>query len=105
VPADVKCPLLLQVVIGLIVGVVVAAFASIGGDAFITGNNVAAAPAATFLWATTFPLGFYAPALLPLLVAYLVATVETMGDITATAEASELDVVVCYPAAHEPFEA
>ena len=52
------------------------------------------APPATFLWVETFPLGFYAPVLLPLLIAYLVSTVESIGDISATVEASELDVVV-----------
>jgi xanthine/uracil permease len=84
----------LQVIIGLLVGILVAVFAGIGSDAYITGEKVEAAPVATFIWVETFPLGFYAPALLPLLIAYLVSTVESIGDITATAEASELDVVV-----------
>jgi NCS2 family nucleobase:cation symporter-2 len=42
------------------------------------------------LWVESFPLGFYGPAVLPLLVAFLVTTVESIGDIGATFEASEL---------------
>jgi hypothetical protein len=33
------------------------------------------------VWVQTFPLGFYGPAVVPLVVAYLVTTVETVGDI------------------------
>jgi uric acid-xanthine permease len=40
----------------------------------------------------TFPLGFYGPAVIPLLIAYLVTTVETVGDLTAVFEVSDLDV-------------
>jgi NCS2 family nucleobase:cation symporter-2 len=39
----------------------------------------------------TFPLGFYGPAVVPLVIAYLVTTVETVGDISASFEASQLD--------------
>ena len=45
----------------------------------------------TFLWVETFPIGFYGPAVIPLLIAYLVTTVETVGDLTAVYEVSELD--------------
>lgn len=44
----------------------------------------------TFLWTTTFPLGFYGPAVIPLLIGYIVTTTETVGDITATFEVSQL---------------
>ena len=60
----------------------------------MNGDNIKAAPAATFLWVHTFPLGFYVPALLPFLLGFIVTSVEAIGDVTATAEASRLDVTV-----------
>lgn len=56
----------------------------------MTGANIQNAPAITFLWVESFPIGFYAPAVLPLLVAFIVTTVESIGDIGATYEASQL---------------
>jgi len=44
----------------------------------------------TFLWAHTFPISFYAPAFLPVLICYLITTVESVGDVTASCEASRL---------------
>jgi len=35
---------------------------------FVTSDNIATADAITFLWTETFPLGFYAPAVVPPLV-------------------------------------
>ena len=89
----------MQVIVGLLVGVIVAAIAGASGDAYITGDKVSAAPGITFLWVETFPLGFYAPAVLPLLIGFVVTTVESIGDITATVEASNLDVTVRAPVA------
>ncbi len=40
----------------------------------------------------TFPIGIYTPALIPMIVAFMVTVTETIGDIGATYEASELDV-------------
>ena len=85
----------MQVVIGIVAGVVIAALAGINnGPKYLTGDNITAAPVITFLWVHTFPLGFYAPALLPFLLGFVVTVVENIGDVTATAEASNLDVTV-----------
>jgi uracil-xanthine permease len=59
---------------------------------FVLGDNIANADPIAFLWTTTFPLGFYAPAVAPLLIAYLVTTVETVGDINAVYEVSGLEL-------------
>lgn len=58
---------------------------------YVTSANIVSADAITFLWTKTFPLGFYGPAVIPLLIAYLVTTVETVGDINAVYDASALD--------------
>ena len=76
-------------------GVLIAAFAGINGPSYLTGDKITSAKPITFLWVETFPLGFYAPSLLPLLIAFVVSTVESIGDITATAEASQLSIEVC----------
>lgn len=44
------------------------------------------APGITFIWTRTFKLGIYGPMVLPSLIAYVITTVETIGDITATEE-------------------
>lgn len=38
-------------------------------------------------------VGFHAPALIPLLVVFCITSIETVGDVTATEEASRLAVV------------
>ncbi|EOD38153.1 hypothetical protein EMIHUDRAFT_449017 [Emiliania huxleyi CCMP1516] len=43
-----------------------------------------------FFWVRRFPLGFNASYLLPLILAFFVSTAETVGDIGATLDASEL---------------
>jgi NCS2 family nucleobase:cation symporter-2 len=60
------------------------------GTRYITGKKIASADWITFMWSQTFPLSFYAPAVLPLLVASIVAATECIGDVTATTEASGL---------------
>lgn len=55
------------------------------------GSKIEEAKAITFFWVERFPLGFYGPAVFPLIIAYLVTTVETVGDISAVFEVSELD--------------
>lgn len=72
------------------VGYIIAAASKVDGNSYVTSSKISAAPAATFLWVETFPIGFYGPSLLPLLIAFVVTTVESIGDITATAEASRL---------------
>ena len=86
-------------IIGLLVGVIIAGLAGISGDNYITGDKISNAPVATFLWVETFPLTFYAPALPPLLIAFIVTLVESLGDVTATMEASRESLEVsCAPA-------
>jgi NCS2 family nucleobase:cation symporter-2 len=58
---------------------------------YVSADLIESADPVQFLWTKTFKLGFYAPAVIPLLIAYLVTTVETIGDISATFEASELE--------------
>jgi uric acid-xanthine permease len=82
-----------NVVLALLFGYFVAGVSSHdGNDYIVTGENgaIARADAITFLWVETFPIGFYGPAVIPMLIAYLVTTVETIGDLTAVYEVSEL---------------
>ena len=76
-----------NVVLALLFGYFVAGVSQYDDDGvslkYVTSTNIATADAITFLWTETFPLGFYAPAVVPMLVAYLVTTVETVGDISA----------------------
>ncbi|KAG0055569.1 hypothetical protein BGZ83_008180 [Gryganskiella cystojenkinii] len=76
-----------QVVIGLIVGMIVAV--ALG---YTTSDSIKAAPTATFLWTTTYKLSVYPPAIIPLLITYVLAMVESIGDITASCEVSQLTV-------------
>lgn len=62
------------------------------GDDYVIGQKIKDARAITFFWVEQFPLGFYGPAIFPMLIAYLVTTVETVGDISAVFEVSDLDV-------------
>eukprot|EP00270_Netrium_digitus_P004320 TRINITY_DN15358_c0_g1_i1.p1 TRINITY_DN15358_c0_g1~~TRINITY_DN15358_c0_g1_i1.p1 ORF type:complete len:618 (+),score=92.71 TRINITY_DN15358_c0_g1_i1:80-1933(+) len=57
---------------------------------YVTGAKISEAKWITFLWVHTFPLGFYAPAVLPFCFGFLVSTMECIGDVTATTEASGL---------------
>ena len=63
----------------------------VGSDCrkFVTDANIEAAESVTFLWVKSFKLGFYGPAVFPLLIGFLVTTLETIGDIGAVYEASE----------------
>jgi uracil-xanthine permease len=76
-----------NVILALLFGYMVA---GVSEDKFVDQDNIALAEPITFLWVHTFPISFYGPAVIPLLVAYLVTTVETIGDITAVYEASHL---------------
>jgi len=58
---------------------------------YITETKLKAADTVTFLWVKSFKIGFYGPAVFPLIVAFLVTTVETIGDLAATYDASEED--------------
>ena len=54
----------------------------------MTSAAIDAAPAITFLWRYTFPLKIYGPLVLPLLIVFIITSIETVGDVTATEEAS-----------------
>lgn len=58
----------------------------------MTSCHTSSAPC--LLHAMCFPsaAGFYAPAILPLLIVFTITSVETVGDVTATAETSRLPV-------------
>ncbi|XP_057854129.2 uric acid-xanthine permease isoform X2 [Cryptomeria japonica] len=58
---------------------------------YVTGTKIVNADWVTFLWVHTFPLKFYAPAVLPLFFALMTATMDCIGDVTATVEASFLE--------------
>ncbi|KAF8067194.1 uapA [Scenedesmus sp. PABB004] len=81
-----------SLVLALLIGIAVAAAVRVDGKRFLTGTIVRAAPPIVFLWVKTFPLGFYPPAVLPFLIVFSITSVETVGDVTATAELSLLDV-------------
>eukprot|EP00217_Crustomastix_stigmatica_P001348 CAMPEP_0183818248 /NCGR_PEP_ID=MMETSP0803_2-20130417/61944_1 /TAXON_ID=195967 /ORGANISM="Crustomastix stigmata, Strain CCMP3273" /LENGTH=580 /DNA_ID=CAMNT_0026063137 /DNA_START=17 /DNA_END=1759 /DNA_ORIENTATION=- len=57
---------------------------------YVTDAKIKSAEGITFLWVETFDVGFYGPAVFPLLIAFIVTTVETIGDIGATYDASHL---------------
>lgn len=82
-----------NVIIALLFGYFVAGVSRYGDESlqYVDDAKIESAKAFTFLWVETFPLGFYAPAVIPLLVAYLVTTVETVGDISAVYDVSDLD--------------
>eukprot|EP00775_Hariotina_reticulata_P010598 gene10598-10755_t len=64
----------------------------VDGKSFLTSEFINSAPVITFLWVKTFPIGFYAPAILPFLIVLSITSVETVGDVAATAEISKLPV-------------
>lgn len=76
-----------SVILGLLVGCIVA-----GACGYFDKSSIDAAPAASFVWTTTFKMTVYGPAVLPMLVVYVVLVMETIGDLTATAEVSRLEV-------------
>ena len=50
------------------------------------------APWFTFLWDTTFPLGFSKEYFLPIVIGFFVSTAETIGDVVCTCAYSRLPV-------------
>jgi uracil-xanthine permease len=76
-----------SIIMGLIVGMIVA-----GGAGYVDGSSIKSAPPITFFWVHTFKLRIYAPAILPMMAVYVSLTMEVMGDITASSEASRQPV-------------
>jgi NCS2 family nucleobase:cation symporter-2 len=75
------------VVIGLLVGCIVAAACG-----YFDRSGIDKSPAASFIWVHTFKLSVYGPIVLPLLAVYIVLAMEAIGDITATCDVSRLEV-------------
>ena len=73
-----------NVILALLFGFFVAGVSDYNGLNYVDTSKITDAPAITFLWVETFPIGFYGPAVIPMLIAYLVTTVETVGDLTGT---------------------
>ncbi|KAJ6489192.1 xanthine/uracil permease [Mycena vitilis] len=76
-----------SIILGLAVGCIVA-----GAAGYIDGSSIKSAPSITFLWVHTFKIGVYPPAILPMLAVYVSVAMEAIGDITASAEVSRVDV-------------
>jgi uric acid-xanthine permease len=70
-----------NVVIALLFGYIIASFNNVDGQQYVESSKIVDARWFTFLWVETFPIGFYAPALVPMLIAYFVTTVETLGTL------------------------
>ncbi|KAF8918302.1 Xanthine/uracil permease [Mucidula mucida] len=77
----------ISVIVGLAVGCIVA-----GATGYIDGSSITSAPAITFLWVHTFKISVYPPAILPMLAVYVSLAMEAIGDITASAEVSRVEV-------------
>ncbi|KAI5121198.1 hypothetical protein M0805_005999 [Coniferiporia weirii] len=76
-----------SIIVGLVVGCIVA-----GAAGYIDGSSIKSAPAITFLWVKTFKIRVYPPAILPMLAVYISLAMEAIGDITASAEVSRVEV-------------
>mmetsp|Transcript_19329 Transcript_19329/g.36274 ORF Transcript_19329/g.36274 Transcript_19329/m.36274 type:complete len:653 (-) Transcript_19329:306-2264(-) len=59
---------------------------------YVNGDKVEAAGMFTFIWTTTFNIGFYPPAFIPLLLGFVITAVETVGDIQASLDVSGLPI-------------
>lgn len=75
------------VILGLLVGCIVAAACG-----YFSHAQIDAAPVATFPWVHTFSLKLYGPIILPFFAVYIVLVMEAIGDITATCDVSRLPV-------------
>ncbi|CAL3965149.1 unnamed protein product [Diplocarpon coronariae] len=77
----------LSVVVGLLVGCIIAA-----STGYFSSAGIDAAPTASFIWVHTFKLSIYGPLILPIMAVYLILMMEAIGDITATCDVSRLQV-------------
>ncbi|PXF44752.1 putative purine permease [Gracilariopsis chorda] len=75
-----------QVMIGLIAGIVLSA--ALG---YLNTQSIADAPLFTFPLVRRFKLGFYGPALIPVMIAFAISAVEAIGDVTASCEVSRVE--------------
>ncbi|TKY89833.1 hypothetical protein EX895_001130 [Sporisorium graminicola] len=74
-----------SVFVGLVTGMIVAA-----ATGYFNTATINKAPAGSFLWTKTYPLSIKAQLILPLLAAYVVIVAETVGNVTASCDASRL---------------
>lgn len=72
-------------ILGLIVGCIIAA-----ATKYFSHESIDEAPSGQFLWTTTFKLTVYGPLVLPCIALVLILAAESVGDITATAQLSQL---------------
>ncbi|KAI0473408.1 Xanthine/uracil permease [Xylariaceae sp. FL0804] len=77
----------ISVIIGLLVGCIIAA-----ATGYFDKSSIDAAPVASFVWVHTFKLTVYGPLVLPLLAVFIILACEAIGDITATCDVSRLEV-------------
>ncbi|KXZ44106.1 hypothetical protein GPECTOR_73g627 [Gonium pectorale] len=78
------------VILALLFGYLIAACLKFEGKRYVTTTKIDMAPGITFLWTKTFPIGFYAPAIVPLAIVFIITSIETVGDTAATLEASRM---------------
>lgn len=76
-----------SIIIGLVVGMIVA-----GATGYVDATSIKTSPAITFFWVKRFKLSVYGPAVLPSLAVYVVLAMEAIGDITASADLSRVEV-------------
>lgn len=76
-----------SIILGLVVGMIVA-----GATGYVDTTSIKTAPAITFLWVKRFKLSVYGPAILPSMAVYVVLAMEAIGDITASADLSKVEV-------------
>ncbi|PNW77579.1 hypothetical protein CHLRE_10g442800v5 [Chlamydomonas reinhardtii] len=79
-----------SVILALLFGYLIAAVTTYQGKKYVITTKIDQAPGITFLWTTTFPLGFYSPAIIPLMIVFIITSIETVGDTAATMEASRM---------------
>lgn len=79
-----------MVIWGLLGGYAIAAMATYEGQRFVTSDRMRESDIFTFLWVERFPIGIHGPAVIPMLIAFIVTAMETFGDVTATEHASRL---------------
>lgn len=76
-----------SVFIGLIVGMIIA-----GATGYFDKSTIDSAPAFTFLWVKTFPLSLRGQLVLPMLAAWSVICAETVANVTASSDVSQLPI-------------
>jgi NCS2 family nucleobase:cation symporter-2 len=76
-----------SVFIGLVVGMIIGA-----ATGYFNSTTIHNAPAFTFLWLKTFPLSLRGQLVLPMLAAWTVICAETIGNVTASCDVSQLPI-------------